>query len=195
MVKKKATPPRRGDKRERNRAALVRSAAQIINEKGCDKASLEEIAKRCGLTRGAIYNNFKDKDDLFLAVLEETWKPIVPPPLKPGATLADQMRNLGMAVVASAPDRRKMAVGALSFQLYALSHKRIRARFLKINTEIYKWAEAQVLRDFSPKELPLPPADFVRVLHALTEGLLMRRFLTPELISDETIVAAFEAMA
>jgi hypothetical protein len=43
-------------------------------------------------------------------------------------------------------------------------------------------------------EIPMPPDIFVRVVHAMTEGLLFQRFLTPELISDEVFYAAFAAL-
>jgi len=39
-------------------------------------------------------------------------------------------------------------------------------------------------------ELAMPPDILVRVIHAMTEGLLLQRFLTPELISDEVFYAA-----
>jgi hypothetical protein len=41
----------------------------------------------------------------------------------------------------------------------------------------------------------MPADQFVRVLHALTDGLLYLRFLTPELITDEVIRSAFVALA
>jgi hypothetical protein len=44
-------------------------------------------------------------------------------------------------------------------------------------------------------ELPMPADQFVRFLHALTDGLMYLRFLTPELITDEVIRAAFIALA
>ena len=44
-------------------------------------------------------------------------------------------------------------------------------------------------------ELPMPPEILVRVIHALTEGLIFQRILTPELIPDEVIHAAFAAVA
>jgi hypothetical protein len=40
-----------------------------------------------------------------------------------------------------------------------------------------------------------PPAHFVRVLNALTEGLLFERFQSPREITDEVIRSAFEALA
>jgi hypothetical protein len=44
-------------------------------------------------------------------------------------------------------------------------------------------------------ELPMPPEILVRVIYALMEGLIFQRILTPELIPDEVIHAAFAALA
>jgi len=41
----------------------------------------------------------------------------------------------------------------------------------------------------------MPPEQLVRVLHALTDGLTYLRFLTPELITDDVVIAAFDALA
>lgn len=41
----------------------------------------------------------------------------------------------------------------------------------------------------------MPPGHLVRVLHVLTEGLVFQRLLTPELLPDEVIRAAFLAPA
>ena len=54
----------------------------------------------------------------------------------------------------------------------------------------------QWLRKMVKKEdLPMPAGQFVRVLHALTEGLVFQRLLTPELVPDQVIRAAFLALA
>lgn len=184
----------KGDKRQRTRRRLIEAATQIIREKGYDRTTLEEIARRAGMTRGAIYNNFRDKEDLFLAVIETRWEPIVPP-FKPGASFKTQMRILGEAVVAAASARRAQAVGALSFQLYALTHEAMRKRVVKTDAEIYFWAAQQLVQFIPEKKLPLPPEEFVRVIHALIDGLLALKFLTPELITDDLIIKAFESLA
>src|SRR5215831_9490282 len=182
----------KGDKRERTRAALIEAAADIIREKGWERASLEEVASRAGMTRGAIYGNFKHREELFLAVVRAKWKPVIPP-LIPGATFKDYMHGLGRAVAASAAERRPQAVGALSFMLYALTHEGMRARVRQFNKALYA-AGADRLRQSFP-ELPMAPEQLVRVLHALTDGLTYLRFLTPELITDDVVVAAFDALA
>jgi AcrR family transcriptional regulator len=184
----------KGDKRQRTRDRLIAAAVEAIGEKGFERTTLEEVARRAGMTRGAIYGNFKDKEELFLAVAEARWEPIAPP-LKQGATLREQMRILGKAVVAAAEERKSGAVGALSFQLYALMHEDMRSRLARANAETYRWAEEQLKKFVTIDELPVPPGQFVRVLHALTEGLLALRFLTPELITENIIIAAFEALA
>ena len=40
----------KGGKRDRTRASLIEAAAAVIGEKGFDRASLEEIAARAGMT-------------------------------------------------------------------------------------------------------------------------------------------------
>ena len=58
-------------------------------------------------------------------------------------------------------------------------------------------AAARRWRDAVPDEgqLPMPAEQLVRVINALTEGLTFQRLLTPELITDEVIYAAFAALA
>jgi AcrR family transcriptional regulator len=50
------------------REALMRAARQLFVEFGYAATSTEEIVQRAGLTRGALYHQFRDKEDLFRAV-------------------------------------------------------------------------------------------------------------------------------
>ncbi|HEY7059552.1 MAG TPA: helix-turn-helix domain-containing protein, partial [Vicinamibacterales bacterium] len=45
----------KGDKRQRTRAALLEAARALIREKGYERTTIEEVAKRAGMTTGAIY--------------------------------------------------------------------------------------------------------------------------------------------
>jgi len=183
----------KGNKRERTRTRLLDSAVEVIREKGFYGTTLEEVARRAGMTRGAIYGNFKDKDELFLAVVETRWRPIIP--IRQGATLKEHLRIVGEAVVAAIPARRAQALGALSFQIYALTHEEMRSRIAQLNAEIYRRGGDRLQQLFPAEDLPMPADQFVRVLHALSDGLLFLRFVQPELITDEVIIAAFEALA
>ena len=50
---------------------LFEAAAQVFEGQGIGGASIEAIAAAAGLTRGAFYSNFKSKDELIIAMLEE----------------------------------------------------------------------------------------------------------------------------
>jgi AcrR family transcriptional regulator len=61
----------------RTRDALVESAARGLSRYGYGNLSLEQVAREAGYTRGALYHQFKDKEDLALAVIDwvdETWR-------------------------------------------------------------------------------------------------------------------------
>ena len=45
------------------------------------------------------------------------------------------------------------------------------------------------------RDLPMPAEQLVVVLHALIEGLVLHRILTPRLVPDEVFGSAFEALA
>lgn len=184
----------KGDKRARTRAALIEAAAQVIGEKGYERTSLEEVAARAGMSRGAIYGNFSSKDELLLAFVESRWKPVAPQ-LTKGAPLREQLRAIGKAVAKSADDRRGMAVGALSFQIYVLTHAAVRERLAATNARIYRAMEKGLLRMVDKRELPMPAGRFIRVLHALSDGLMFARFMEPEQFTDAVVIAAFEALA
>src|SRR6201985_1365872 len=50
---------------------LFEAAAQVFEEQGIGGASIEAIAAASGFTRGAFYSNFKSKDELIIAMLED----------------------------------------------------------------------------------------------------------------------------
>jgi AcrR family transcriptional regulator len=194
-MKKAASPDSSSteSKRDRTRRKLIEAAAAVIGEKGFDRASLEEIATTAGMTRGAVYGNFENKEELFLAVVEAQWKPIMPP-FKQGATLKEQMRTLGRTVAAEARSRQKVAALATAFQLYALTHVQMRAKITEKNEGAYEWIAKELVKIVPAKDLPMPPKDFVRILDVVTTGLLFTFFQTPELITERIFILTFEAL-
>jgi AcrR family transcriptional regulator len=56
--------------RDVTRDRLIEAAAQVFAEKGYDRAGVQEIARRAGLTTGAIYGRFAGKAELLQAAIE-----------------------------------------------------------------------------------------------------------------------------
>ncbi|AIA75375.1 TetR family transcriptional regulator [Halomonas sp. XH26] len=57
------------------REALLDAAEEVFFAKGVARTSLEQIARHANLTRGAVYWHFKNKGDLFMALVERVRMP------------------------------------------------------------------------------------------------------------------------
>jgi AcrR family transcriptional regulator len=61
----------RKEKQAHTRSCLMKSAAKVFARRGLQHASIDEVAEDAGFTKGAFYANFKSKEELFLAMLDE----------------------------------------------------------------------------------------------------------------------------
>lgn len=184
----------KGDKRSRTRARLLEAALELTREKGFEQTTLQDIALRAGLSTGSIYGNFRNRDDLYMALAERQWGPIRPE-VQPGATFAELMDALATATLAAMAQREPAAVGALTFRAYALRHEAVRTDFRDVMAEGYEAGAAWLRAMFDEQDLPMAPDILVRVINVLVEGLTVQRVLTPELIPDDVVYAAFRALA
>ena len=71
---KQAKFQRRAEDRPRE---ICAAALEVFAEKGFAAAKLDEIAKRSGVSKGTLYLYFKDKEDLFRAVVRDAIAPNV----------------------------------------------------------------------------------------------------------------------
>jgi AcrR family transcriptional regulator len=61
----------RVESQERTRERLVATARDLFLRKGYGATSLSEVAETAGYSKGAVYSNFRNKDYLCLAVLDD----------------------------------------------------------------------------------------------------------------------------
>jgi AcrR family transcriptional regulator len=69
-------PRSQADRRARSRAAMLEATARGLSRVGYANLPLEDVAADAGYTRGALYHQFRDKEELVLATIawvNETW--------------------------------------------------------------------------------------------------------------------------
>ena len=67
-----ASAGRRERTKERNRAAILEAARTVFRERGYGGAAVRDIVRLTGLSPGTFYNYFRDKESIFLALVEES---------------------------------------------------------------------------------------------------------------------------
>jgi AcrR family transcriptional regulator len=68
--KKQVSRGRVAVRQEKNREALVLAGYKVISKRGIDAATMQEITELADVGAGTVYNYFKNKDELAIAVLE-----------------------------------------------------------------------------------------------------------------------------
>ena len=62
---------RRAERKARNRDKLLRAARRVFAEKGVGEATARDIVRETDLATGTFYNYFRDKEEVFTALLQE----------------------------------------------------------------------------------------------------------------------------
>jgi len=171
------------------RDLILDTAELVFQRRGVSRTSLQEIAQEAGLTRGAIYWHFENKQDLFHAMLQRVTLPLtVPFREEMGAdTVAplDQLRrNVARAFHQTVHDARVRRVFEIATQkveyveeLQDLRDRHITQRGECMDDIQRMLAQAQALGHLAP-ETPLPAAAVG--LHALVDGLMTNWLLDPQ---------------
>ena len=163
------------------RNSLMDAAERVFCEKGVARASLSDIAQAAGATRGAIYWHFKDKVDLFGAMMDR-----VTLPLEQGfgaleeSTCPDPVERLRAVLalvlhgVASDERTRRVFEIALYKVEYVGELIGVRDRHIAASDGFTN----QLARDFELAAeaqrvvLPMTPVEAAVGLHALFDGLI-----------------------
>jgi AcrR family transcriptional regulator len=92
-----ATTGRREERKAQNRKKLLEAARKVFAEKGYGEATARDIVRETDLATGTFYNYFNDKQDAFIALLDEMGekgRAIVRAQRQdPGVSLADRIYN------------------------------------------------------------------------------------------------------
>ena len=177
----------RVEQREKTRTCLVQAAAKVFTRRGYDKASLDEVAEEAGFTKGAVYSNFKGKEDLFLATID--------------AHFEERLESI-KRVMQEEPDEQGTAHAAgmdfmdrlnadpeyfalfFEFWAYAQRNPAVKKKFLP-RVQRFRSALAELF-EAKDVEMPLPADHLAAMLIAMAAGVAMERELDPKSVPDDT---------
>jgi len=171
------------------RNALLDAAERLFEEKGVSRTSLQDIAAAAGATRGAIYWHFKDKADLFNAMMERATGPLdqlllEAPPGAPApgmdavyAAMVEALRR----IATDASLRRVMRI-AIHRVEYVAELDAVQARHLTMHRQWLARNRSALEQAFAGRHCPaaVPPDMAALGLQVLVEGLLQGWLLDTE---------------
>ena len=168
------------------RHALLDAAELLFQERGVSRTSLNDIARRAGVTRGAIYWHFKDKADLFNAMMERVTLPLEASFQQMGREGGpDPIGAIRQAIIealrktATDPQTRRVFEVATHKVEYVDELQAVRQRHLKIRNDAVTQLE-QGLRQAARRAavtLNIPAPEAAHGLHAMIDGLIQNWLL------------------
>ena len=183
-------------RRQQTREYLLDAAAQVFAERGFHEATIDEVASAAGFTKGAVYSNFKNKEDLFLALLEDAYakdtaaikQTLGASDVPPEARLGDFVRMMRNEM-AQMPD-----LGALylEFHLYALRNPSARERMNELERADVRAIAEIIESERTQREIEIddPVERTARIIVALFRGISMMRTSDPEMAGEDLLQGA-----
>lgn len=183
------------------RAALLDAAEHVFQQRGVSRTTLNDIAQAAGVTRGALYWHFKDKADLFSAMLERVTSPLDADweNLKTGEgdVLAIWYRHLQRALHRIVHDEQTQRVLRIAMQKIEHSEEmnRVVEHYIQMNRihadcERKVFEQAAALRQLT---LPAPSVKLAHGMHALVHGLIYSWLLDASFDLEATAQVSIEA--
>lgn len=197
-------PPRRRltrrEQQARTRARLLDAAVRVCAKRGLQEATLEQISEAAGYTAGAVYSNFKSKDDLLFAVFEERIDPrlqAATASMVEANTAEQQAEALGALVRSLLGEDRAYVMLLVEFWGLAARNPRIGRRFTVIRRRRRAHVAAMITERMSRLAEPFEvDADaLAEQFVALTIGVLFEALVDPELDAERLHKRLYELVA
>ncbi len=170
------------------RHKLLDAAEHLFQAQGVSRTSLQDIARRAGATRGAVYWHFKDKADLFNAMMQRVSLPMEESFLDPEDTNVNALDHIRQAthkalkqIVTDAQTRRVFEVATQKVE-YIQELQAVRLRHLAVRNGFLKHIERSMdaAASHSGVQLPATASMVAQGLHALIDGLIQNWLLDPD---------------
>jgi AcrR family transcriptional regulator len=194
MHKKRLT---RQEQQARTRSRLMTAASKVFACKGMQDASIDEVAEEAGYTKGAFYANFRSKEELFLAMLDEQFEERIREVERAFAsdeTAPEQARHAAADFARATrahPEKDRLF---LEFANHALRSDSFRQELItRFATLRERLGEVYAHRlEAYGVEPPIPVDRMVRMVIAMADGWTLWRMLEPDAVDDEMFETLME---
>lgn len=189
----------RAESQQRTRERLLDAAAQAFREYGYRSASVGAIAAAAGYTVGALYSNFKDKDDLLLALIEREIGAATNRVIAAAAEGKDLMEMLKLgarewfAFLDEEPELYRLLIEFWTIWVGNPELRPLHAERFALLREVL----GIFARDEAEKlglRLKVPPESAGAAIVALADGLALQRLADPGAIPDDLLASMLGAL-
>jgi AcrR family transcriptional regulator len=183
------TPTRRDEQRARTRQELLEAAGAVFARNGYHAASVDDVAEAAGYTKGAVYSNFRSKEELFLGLLDQR--------------IDRTVEQLEVALLSRAPEERPQLLGEMrdtmgaldrdwfllqaEFQLYAARNAEVRERVAdrqRRTRERISDLVRSTLDELGVSDPGLPVEELAQLLLSTAGGLTMSGLVDDEVANN-----------
>ncbi len=190
--------PKIGDEaREERKAQLTDAAWRCVAERGYRSLTVDDICREAGLSKGAFYTYFRQKQDLLFALLDEESarvEAMIAELTQTRTSGIERTRRLVQEVLARAEDP---ALVQLRADLWAemQADESVRARLVEAVGTRRRLFASWITEAVSEGELVDVPANaFASILVALTDGLMLHHALDPSAFRWSNVRRALDVL-
>ena len=175
---------------QETQARLLNAAEEVFVRDGYEAAQLDEIAARADRSKGAVYNHFKSKEDLFLALFEHRTRSFIDRLMKDLEKCANRKQRheaFREFFVGLAADRT-WPILTLEFKLFAIRHPESKERLRKAFEMSKPAYDGEAYKQMFGALTGEQRADNDLALAALgptVTGLILESYFEPQVLSEK----------
>jgi AcrR family transcriptional regulator len=185
--------------RAETRARLLLAASEVFAARGYDRASLDEVARAAGLTKGAVYSSFTGKDELFYALMQERIGErltLVAEAVDRQSTAEAMALDAGSGLVGLISSQADWHLLFIEFWARAVRDPKLREEFAR-HRRAAREVIARFLRqqaDLIGVDLPAPAEELAVAVLALSNGIAIEHLADPETVDPETFTTVLRLL-
>ena len=189
LKEKTMTPVRRQAERVAlTREKILSSAQRIFARDGFEAAKLEEIASDAGYTRGAFYANYKNKEELFVAVAGQQIEHHISIALRSVRSRTDIKSKIHELLrMGDIPEARTWVLLMTEFSLFVLRQPQRKKHLVSLYDRLLKGIET-VFEDLykeTDRKPPVPLSIIGIGFYSLAQGLVLQEMLNGDLVTPK----------